>query len=51
MFKNITGNEPCLPCGRNSESQQTTCICKPDHHRAKNLVADSTSDCYGKSQL
>ena len=47
MFKNVTGNQPCLPCGYNSISIQTTCFCKPDHHRKKNLVADSTSDCYG----
>ena len=48
MFKNVTGNQPCLPCGYHSISQQINCICKQDYHRAQNLVADSTADCYRK---
>ena len=33
-YKSDTGNKPCIPCGGNSISIRTKCLCKLDHHRA-----------------
>lgn len=47
-FKSDTGNKPCMPCGGNSISIRTKCLCKPDHHRAAHETENSLAYCYSK---
>ena len=47
-FKSEIGNKPCIPCGRNSVSLKTKCLCKPDHHSAVGEVEDGSAYCYSK---
>ena len=47
-FKSDIGNKPCIPCGRNSVSLKTNCLCKPDHHRAIGEAEDGSAYCYSK---
>ena len=47
-FKSDTGNKPCIPCGGNSVSIKSTCLCKPDHHRAVDKVEDGSAHCYSE---